>query len=98
MACPRCHGTGQIALEVTVEQQRLLDELAEIGARRADATRRRQTSAGRAALDQAYAELRALEPTAKAAGLTREQIANAVGVSRTQLHNILSHRTADQAG
>jgi hypothetical protein len=92
--CPRCHGSGKIAARaVTAEQQAELDRLAEAGHRRATANR--QTLAGRGQLDQAYADIRILEPEAKRLGLTRDQIAEAVGVSRAQLHNILAHRTAD---
>lgn len=92
--CPRCHGKGTIpARKVSAEQQAELDRLAEAGQRRAAANR--QTLAGRTQLDQAYADIRVLEPEAKRVKLTRDQIAKAVGVSRAQLHNILAHRTAD---
>lgn len=92
--CPRCHGSGEIpAKPVTAEQQAELDRLAEAGRRRASANR--QTLVGRGQLDQAYADIRTLEPEAKRVKLTRDQIAEAVGVSRAQLHNILAHRTAD---
>lgn len=92
--CPRCGGVGTIpARPVTDEQQAELDRLAEAGQRRAGANR--QTLLGRAALDQAYADIRAIEPEVRRLGLTRDQIAAAVGVSRAQLHNILTRRTAD---
>lgn len=94
MECPRCHGAGTVPIRaVTAEQEAELDRLREAGTRRATANR--QTLAGRTQLDRAYTDIRVLEPEAKRVGLTREQIAEAVGVSRAQLHNILTHKTAD---
>lgn len=94
MECPRCHGSGEIpARTVTTEQTAELDRLREAGHRRGTANR--MTLTGRTQLDQAYADIRVLEPEAKRVKLTRDQIAEAVGVSRAQLHNILTHKTAD---
>lgn len=94
--CHRCHGTGiepapktPTVVEVDgAEQRALLVQLKEAGERRAAANR--HTAAGRTALDDAYADIRAYAAEAERLHLTRAQVAAAVGVARAQLYNILS--------
>lgn len=67
----------------------LLAELKVLGARRAEHSTSRRT-AGRIALDAVYADIRAVVPEAERVGLTRIQVAEALGIGRAALYNILS--------
>lgn len=96
--CHRCHGTGvepakrQPTLPEHEQSQReLLELLQAAGARRAQANR--HTLDGRRALDQAYQDIRVHGAEAERLKLTRNQVAQAVGVSRSQLFNIMNGKT-----
>jgi CRP-like cAMP-binding protein len=74
---------------VTVEDEvaELIEKLRDAGARRASANRQRWD--GMQQLATAYGDIRTYAAEAERIGITRKQIAEAVGVSRQQLYNIL---------
>lgn len=78
-------------METTTEAGELLIQLRDAGKRRAEANR--HTLPGLQALSQAYEDIRAWTAEATRLGVTKGQVAEAVGVSRTQLFNILSGKT-----
>lgn len=94
--CTHCHGSGfepdLLGQYTEPDQQALIAKLQEAGSRRAGVNR--HTLAGRQALDSAYADIREHAAEAERLHLTRAAVAEAVGVSRAQLHNILTGKTA----
>lgn len=95
--CKRCHGTGREPLPKEIKRydddakQELLDRLVAAGRKRATSSRHNAT--GLAALDDAYNEIRVVAAEATRVGLTRNEMAEAVGVGRAQLYNIISGKT-----
>lgn len=76
-------------------QQRVLDQLGELGERRAELTARKayMTTPGRLELDKIYAELRSLIARGGLAGLGNLQMRDQLGVTSTAYYKIKGHRT-----
>jgi CRP-like cAMP-binding protein len=73
------------------EAARLLAQLRDAGTRRASANRHRFD--GLQQLNQAYQDIRVYAAEAGPLGITRAQVAEAVGVTRQQLYIILTRTT-----
>jgi hypothetical protein len=86
--CRHCGGTG-LEPGLTEAQAALLAELREAGERRAKYSTARSTI-GRLSLDEAYRDIRVLAAEADRLQLTKVQVAEAVGVKRAALYNILT--------
>jgi hypothetical protein len=78
-------------MTTTTEATEILDQLREAGERRATANR--QTLAGLEQLRRAYEDIRVYSPEARRLGCSWPVIANAVKLSRAQLHNITTGKT-----
>jgi len=78
---------------VTVEDEvaELIEKLRAAGARRASANRHRWD--GMQQLTTAFEDIRVYAAEAERIGVSKKRIAEAVGVSRQQLHNILTGAT-----
>jgi hypothetical protein len=74
------------------EAERLIQQLRDAGDRRASANRHRLE--GMQQLNAAYEDIRVYAAEAERLGITRKQVADAVGVTRQQLHNILTRTTS----
>lgn len=86
--CRRCGGTG-LEPGPTAAQQAVLDELQELGERRKLHSASR-TLAGRTELAAAYTDIRSATARAKKLKLPVLQVAEALGMSRSALYDILS--------
>jgi hypothetical protein len=78
---------------MTVEDEaaELIEQLREAGVRRASANRHHLD--GMRQLSKAYEDICVYAAEAARIGVSRKQIAEAVGVTRQQLHNILTRTT-----
>jgi hypothetical protein len=75
----------------TMERDQLLEQLRDAGERRATANR--QTLDGLTQLKKAYEDIRVYSAEARRLHMPWPRIGAAVGVSRTQLHNIITGKT-----
>lgn len=89
--CHHCHGTGfePEPRKVTAKQAGILEKLREAGERRKKYSAKR-TIPELVERDKAYADIRKLAAQAEGSGLLRDQVAEAVGLTRGGLHNILA--------
>lgn len=91
--CTHCGGSGYEPVGPTPEEQEaLLVQLREAGERRA-AHSAQKTLAGRRELEAAYQDIRVLAAEAGRLNLTKLQVAEAVGLKRAALYNVLSGKT-----
>ena len=87
--CKHCRGTGyEPEREYTDQQWAIVDQLVAAGEERArySATK---TLEGTTQRERVYADIRALTEHAREVQIPKVVIADAIGVSRTQLDNIL---------
>jgi hypothetical protein len=93
VACTHCGGSGYEPVGPTPEEREaLLAQLREAGDRRATYSAHR-TLAGRQELAAAYQDIRVLAAEAGRLGITKLQIAEAVGLKRAALYNVLTGKT-----
>lgn len=91
IAAEKCRHCGGSGYEPPTEADRaqLLADLREAGSRRAEHSSSR-TLAGRQALNQAFEDIRVLAAEAERLRVTKLEVAEAVGLKRAALYNILS--------
>ena len=91
--CTHCGGSGYEPVGPTPEEREaLLGQLREAGERRALHSAQR-TLAGRQELAAAYQDIRVLAAEAGRLGLAKIQVAEAVGLKRAALYNVLTGKT-----
>jgi ParB-like chromosome segregation protein Spo0J len=78
-------------METTTEADELIAQLEDAGQRRASANRHKL--AGLQQLAKAYEDIRAYAAEASRLGITKKRVAEAVGLSRQGLDNILTGKT-----
>jgi hypothetical protein len=78
-------------METTTEADELIAQLEDAGERRASANRHKL--AGLQQLAKAYEDIRAYTAEASRLGVTKKRVAEAVGLSRQGLDNILTGKT-----
>jgi len=90
--CRRCHGSRfePSGPEYTARQEKILDQLGELGVQRAPLVARRayMRTEGRAALDKIYAQARKLIERGEAAQLRTLDMQDALGVSGAAYYKI----------
>lgn len=95
--CRRCHGTGHepAGPTYTEEQERLLDDLYDLGTERAPlvAHRRYMTLTGRQRLNEIYDQARELIARGKALKVRKVDMEDALGVTGTAMYKIENKKT-----
>lgn len=88
--CKRCKGSGEEPeREMNDAQRSIVDQFIELGEERRQ-VRSARNLAGTRARERVYAKIRATVPAASLIGVPKVVIAEALGVSRTQLDSILN--------
>jgi len=91
--CPTCRGAGTITVPAFTDEQRpIVAQLIDAGELRARHSAKRKLE-DVIAKNKAYDDIRKLAVEAFELGLTRTQVADAVGVSRNALHDILTGKS-----